>query len=48
MSDEPAGYDFFYEPEVRALLSSLTDHLDVFFQPAGPLVARVFEIQIRL
>ena len=27
MSDEPAGYDFFYEPEVRALLSSLTQQL---------------------
>lgn len=25
-----------------------TEHLDVYFQPAGPLVARVFEIQIRL
>ncbi len=87
MSDQPAGYDFFYEPEVRAMLPSLTeqlkkelkqaerellhdqseanprirywygittigmvstDHLEVFFQPAGPLVARVFEIQIRL
>ena len=27
MSDEPAGYDFFYEPEVRALLPSLADEL---------------------
>ena len=23
MSDEPAGYDFFYDPEVRVLLPSL-------------------------
>lgn len=87
MSDEPAGYDFFYEPEVRALLPSLahdlrlqlneveqvllrdqsesnpqirywhgittvgmvsTKNLEVFFQRANPLVARVIEIQIRL
>ena len=87
MSDEPAGYDFFYEPEVRALLPSLaeelrdqldevelellrdqsesnprirywhglttvgmvsTANLEVFFQRANPLVARVIEIQIRL
>ena len=26
MSDESPGYDFFYEPEVRALLPSLTEH----------------------
>ena len=25
-----------------------TEHLEVYFQPAGPRVARVFEIQIRL
>ena len=27
MSDEPAGYDFFYESEVRAMLPSLTEQL---------------------
>lgn len=87
MNGDPAGYDFIYDPEVRAMLPSLSDrlkeeldqaerellrdqseanprirywrgitvigmvsteHLDVYFQPAGPLVARVFEIQIRL
>ena len=87
MSDGPVGYDFIYDPEVRAMLPSLaedlqreleeaehellrdqseanprirywlgitvigmvsTEHLEVYFQPAGPRVARVFEIQIRL
>ena len=87
MNGDPAGYDFIYDPEVRAMLPSLakdlrreleeaehellrdqseanprirywrgitvvgmvsTEHLEVYFQPAGPLVTRVFEIQIRL
>ena len=87
MNGGTAGYDFFYEPDVQALLPSLadklreqldeverellrdqsesnprirywhgittigmvsTENLEVFFQRANPLVARVIEIQIRL